>query len=67
MKTLNENQKDILGTAVALTLFLIFIGYFTATQPDYTHTNQTEEVKPEHVQSPTLEKYGQLFIKNLKK
>jgi hypothetical protein len=40
MKNLNENQKDILGTAVLFSLFLIFIGYFTATQPDYTNTNQ---------------------------
>jgi len=53
MKTLNENQKDIIGTILALSLFWLVMGYFTATQPIQ-----------KHVQSPVLEKYGELITKN---
>jgi len=64
MKTLNENQRDILGTAIALTIVFTVIGYFTVTQPDYTNTNEAKQVEVKHVQSPVLEKYGKLFTKN---
>ena len=64
MKTLNENQRDILGTAIALTIVFTVIGYFTVTQPDYTNTNEVKQVEVKHVQSPVLEKYGKLFTKN---
>ena len=64
MKTLNENQRDILGTAIALTIVFTVIGYFTVTQPDYTNTNEVKQEEVKHVQSPVLEKYGKLFTKN---
>jgi len=64
MKTLNENQRDILGTAIALTIVFTVIGYFTVTQPDYTNTDEVKQVEVKHVQSPVLEKYGKLFTKN---
>jgi len=64
MKTLNENQKDILGTIFALSLFWIVMGYFTATQPDYCQTNKVPQNVKKQTQSPVLEKYGELITKN---
>jgi hypothetical protein len=64
MKTLNENQKDILGTVVALSLFWLVMGYFTATQPDYSQTNKVPQIVKKQIQSPVLEKYGELITKN---
>ena len=64
MKTLNENQKDILGTVVALSLFWIVMGYFTTTQPDYTKTTKAPQIEAKHVQSKVLDAYGELITKN---
>jgi hypothetical protein len=64
MKTLNENQKDILGTIVALSLFWLVMGYFTATQPDYCQTNKVPKIVKKQTQSPVLEKYGELITNN---
>jgi hypothetical protein len=64
MKTLNETQKDILGTVVALSLFWLVMGYFTATQPDYCQTNKVPQIVKKQTQSPVLEKYGELITKN---
>jgi hypothetical protein len=64
MKTLNENQKDILGTVVALSLFWLVMGYFTATQPDYCQTNKVPQEVKKQTQSPVLEKYGELITNN---
>jgi hypothetical protein len=64
MKTLNENQKDILGTVVALSLFWLVMGYFTATQPDYCQTNKVPQNVKKQTQSPVLEKYGELITKH---
>jgi uncharacterized protein YneF (UPF0154 family) len=64
MKTLNENQKDILGTVVALSLFWIVMGYFTATQPNYASLPKAPQIEAKHVQSPVLEKYGELITNN---
>ena len=64
MKTLNENQKDILGTVVALSLFWLVMGYFTATQPNYASSPKAPQIESKHVQSPVLEKYGELITNN---
>jgi len=64
MKTLNETQKDILGTLFALSLVFTIIGYFTVTQPNYVETNEEPTIEDKHVQSPVLEQYGKLFTKN---
>ena len=64
MKTLNENQKDILGTVVALSLFWTVMLYFTATQPDYCQTNKVPQIEEKQTQSPVLEKYGELITKH---
>ena len=64
MKTLNENQKDIIGTILALSLFWLVMGYFTATQPNYCQTNKAPQNVKKQTQSPVLEKYGELITKN---
>jgi hypothetical protein len=64
MKTLNENQKDIIGTILALSLFWLVMLYFTATQPDYCQTNKVPQEVKKQTQSPVLEKYGELITKN---
>jgi len=64
MKTLNENQKDIIGTVFALSLFWIVMGYFISTQPNYAQSNKAPQIEAKHVQSPVLEKYGELITKN---
>jgi hypothetical protein len=64
MKTLNENQKDILGTVVALSLFWTVMLYFTATQPNYNQTNKVPQIVKKQTQSPVLEKYGELITKH---
>jgi hypothetical protein len=64
MKTLNENQKDILGTVVALSLFWLVMGYFTATQANYCQTNKVPQNVKKQTQSPVLEKYGELITKH---
>ena len=64
MKALNESQKDILGTIVALSLFWIVMGYFISTQPTYMKTEKAPQIEAKHVQSPVLEKYGELITKN---
>jgi hypothetical protein len=64
MKTLNETQKDFLGGAIAFTLFWLVIGYFTFTQPDYTKSTKAPQIEAKHVQSPILEKYGELITNN---
>jgi hypothetical protein len=64
MKTLNENQKDILGTIIALSLFWIVMGYFISTQPNYAQSNKAPQIEAKHIQSPVLDKYGELITKN---
>jgi hypothetical protein len=64
MKTLNENQKDILGGVIAFTLFWTVMLYFTATQPNYASSPKAPQIKAKHVQSPVLEKYGELITKH---
>jgi hypothetical protein len=64
MKTLNENQKDILGTVVALSLFCTVMLYFTATQPTYMNREKAPQIEEKQTQSPVLEKYGELITKH---
>ena len=64
MKALNENQKDIIGTVFALSLFWTVIGYFTITHPNYDNNQKAPQIEAKHVQSPVLEKYGELITKN---
>ena len=67
MKTLNENQKDILGTILALSLFWLVMGYFTATQPNYCQTNKVPQNVKKQTQSKVLDAYGELITKHTQK
>jgi hypothetical protein len=67
MKALNENQKDILGTVVALSLFWLVIGYLSINQANYCNTEKTPQIEEKHVQSPVLDKYGELITKHTQK
>jgi hypothetical protein len=63
MKTLNDTQKDIIGTIFALSLFFTVIGYFTVTQPNYAENEKAPQIESKHVQSEVLNAYGELFTK----
>jgi len=67
MKALNENQKDIIGTIFALSLFWIVMGYFTATQPNYNQTNKAPQIEEKQTQSKVLDAYGELITKHTQK
>lgn len=67
MKALNENQKDIIGTVIALLLFWIVMGYFISTQPNYASSPKASQIEAKHVQSPVLEAYGELITKHTTK
>lgn len=67
MKRLNENQRDILGTAIALTLFWIVLGYFTVTQPNYAENEKAPQIEENRTQSKVLDAYGELFTKHMAK
>jgi hypothetical protein len=41
--------------------------YFTATQPNYASSPKAPQIKAKHVQSPVLEKYGELITKHTQK
>lgn len=64
MKALNENQKDIVGTIFAMSLFTLVIGYLTINQAKYTENKKAPQIEAKHIQSPVLEKYGELITKN---
>ena len=64
MKTLNENQKDILGTVVALSLFWLVIGYLSINQADYCNTEKAPQIEEKQTQSPILDAYGELITKH---
>lgn len=61
---LNESQKDILGIIITLSLFWFVMSYFIATQPNYVTKQKTPQIEKKHVQSPALEKYGELITNN---
>jgi hypothetical protein len=64
MRKLNENQKDILGTIFALSLFWLVMSYLTINQANYCQTNKAPQIEEKQTQSPVLEKYGELITKN---
>jgi hypothetical protein len=64
MRKINDTQKDFIGGAIAFTMFWSVIGYFTYTQPNYASSTKAPQIEAKHVQSPVLEKYGELITKN---
>jgi hypothetical protein len=64
MKTLNENKKDILNVVLPFVAFWAVMMFFILTKPNYIKEDKIIEDIPVHVQSPVLEKYGELITKN---
>ena len=64
---LNESQRDILGTVVALSLFWAVMSYFIVTQPNYMISEKAPQIETKHVQSKVLNAYGKLFLKNFER
>lgn len=60
MKTRNE----VLDLLMPVALFLIVMSFFIATTPNYIKEDKVIEDIPVHVQSPVLEKYGELITKH---
>ena len=67
MRTLNESQKDIIGTVFALSLFWIVMSYFIATQPTYMKTDKAPQIEAKQTQSKVLDAYGELITKHTQK
>lgn len=64
---LNESQRDILGTIVALSLFWSVMSYFIATQPNYMTSEKAPQIEAKHVQSKVLDAYGKVLLKNFER
>jgi hypothetical protein len=61
MKTTRNEALDLL---MPVALFLVVMSFFIATTPNYIKEDKIIEDIPTHVQSPVLEKYGELITKN---
>ena len=64
MKNLTESQRDAMDTLVPVALFWVVMYFFLSTQPDYCQTNKVQQNVKKQIQSPVLEKYGELITKN---
>ena len=64
---LNESQRDILGTIIALSLFWFVMSYFIVTQPNYLTKQKTPQIERKHVQSKVLDAYGKVLLKNFER
>jgi len=63
MKT-TQKQNELLDLLLPVALFLAVMVFFIATRPNYIKADKIIEDIPTHVQSPVLEKYGELITKN---
>ena len=63
MKT-TKKQKDALDLFMPIALFLTVMIFFIATRPNYIKAEKIIQDIPTHVQSPVLEKYGELITKH---
>jgi hypothetical protein len=64
MRNLTEKQQETLNVVLPVALFWIVMMFFLATTPNYIKEDKIIEDIPVHVQSPVLEKYGELITKN---
>jgi hypothetical protein len=61
MKTTRNETLDLFLPVV---LFLAVMIFFIATRPNYIKADKIIQDIPVHVQSPVLEKYGELITKH---
>ena len=64
MKKLTESQRDAMDTLVPVALFWVVMYFFLSTTPNHIKEDKIIQDIPVHVQSPVLEKYGELITKN---
>jgi hypothetical protein len=63
MKT-TQKQTELLDLFLPVALFLAVMVFFIATRPNYIKVDKIIQDIPTHVQSPVLEKYGELITKH---
>ena len=63
MKT-TQKQNDALDLFIPVALFLAVMIFFISTRVNYIKQDKIIQDIPVHVQSPVLEKYGQLITKH---
>lgn len=63
MKT-TQKQKDALDLFMPIALFLAVMIFFISTRVNYIKEDKIIQDIPVHVQSPVLEKYGELITKH---
>ena len=61
MKT---TRNEVLDLLMPVALFLVVMIFFIVTTPNYIQEDKIIEDIPVHVQSPVLEKYGELITKH---
>ena len=59
-----RTRNEVLDLLMPVALFLVVMSFFIATTPNYIKENKVIEDIPTHVQSPVLEKYGELITKH---
>jgi hypothetical protein len=63
MKT-TQKQNELLDLFMPVALFLAVMIFFISTRPNYIKADKIIQDIPVHVQSPVLEKYGELITKH---
>lgn len=63
MKT-TQKQNDALDLFMPIALFLAVMIFFISTRVNYIKEDKIIQDIPVHVQSPVLEKYGELITKH---
>jgi len=63
MKT-TQKQNDALDLFIPVALFLTVMIFFISTRVNYIKQDKIIQDIPVHVQSPVLEKYGELITKH---
>jgi hypothetical protein len=64
MKTLNESQRDMINVIIPVALFWVVMTFFISTAPNYLKEEKAPQIENKRAQSPTLDKYGELFLKH---
>ncbi len=61
---ITEKQNELLDLFMPVALFLVVMVFFITTRPNYIKADKIIQDIPVHVQSPVLEKYGELITKH---
>jgi hypothetical protein len=64
MKQLTESQRDMINVIIPVALFWAVMTFFISTAPNYLKEEKAPQIENKRAQSPTLDKYGELFLKH---